>query len=563
MPKKHSNKPSTAKDDFSSDNASDSDTRAETDLLLEKSLSEGPIPEPELPKGINWSAVVLCLLIAFGGYISGWDTGTIGGYETQKDFLKRFGTKKTIDGNDMYYLTKIRAGLITGLYQIGCILGTFFLGDIGDKYGRRAGLIIGSCIFAAGTVIQVGDLHWWYQYMIGRLVSGFGYGVICVLSPMLIAELSPRKLRGALVSAYQLMMSLGLFLGASTIYASQWYHDSREWRLALSMQFCWCLFIIGTMMMVPESPRYLIEHGLVVEAQRAIARTNGISLTHPFVDWELDEIQIAVNKDKREGKAGWLDILSTKNKMLPRVIMGILIMGLQQLTGINFIFYYDTRIFRDANIKNGFESALAFGAVNFFCSILAVFFVAVVGRRKLLLFGSFGMVSCLVVFSAVGVSRFWPDGSGGDAFSKGAGKCILVFVAFFIFCFETTWGPVSYVIVSESFPQRYRSKAMTLAFISNHVWNFCVAFFTPFIFGSIHFSYGFVFMGCMVFAFFYVFFFVPETKGLQLEDVDIMWQEGILPWKSSRWIPPSQRGMGYDQNVFDHDDKPFYRRMFH
>ncbi|MCO0638383.1 MFS transporter, partial [Lutimaribacter sp. EGI FJ00014] len=167
------------------------------------------------------------------------------------------------------------------------------------------------------------------------------------------------------------------------------------------------------------------------------------------------------------------------------------------------------------------------------------------GRRRCLLWGAASMTACMVVFASVGVTRLWPNGKKNGS-SKGAGNCMIVFTCFYLFCFATTWAPIPFVVNSETFPLRVKSKCMAIAQACNWIWGFLISFFTPFITGAINFYYGYVFMGCMVFAYFYVFFFVPETKGLSLEEVNDMYAEGVLPWKSASWVPVSKRGADYN-----------------
>ncbi|CCH58927.1 hypothetical protein TBLA_0B00840 [Henningerozyma blattae CBS 6284] len=514
---------------------------------------------PLVPSGINWGICILCLMVAFGGYISGWDSGTIGGFEAHTDFLARFGSTS---GEGKRYLSKVRTGLLTSMFNVGQAIGSFFLGRLGDIYGRRIGLIVASVIFIIGTVIQIASVKAWYQYMIGRIIAGLGCGLIAILSPMLISEVSPKNMRGAMVSCYQLMITLGIFLGYCTNYGTKKYHNSRQWRIPLGLQFAWCLFMIGAMLFVPESPRFLIEKGRIEEAKRSIAKSNAVSAEDPVTIYELDEIQAAVEKERFVGTASWKDLLDTQHKILQRVVMGIMILALQQLTGCNYFFYYGTTIFKAVGLEDGFETAIVFGVVNFFSTFCALFLVDRFGRRTCLLWGAAGMTCCMVVFASVGVTRLWPHGKKAGIVSKGAGNCMIVFSCFFIFCFATSWAPIAFVIISESFPLRVKAKGMALATVSNQMWNFCIGFFTPFISGSINFAYGYVFMGCLVFAWFYVFFFVPETKGLVLEEVDVMWQEGVLPWKSAEWVPPSQRNADYDADVLANDDQPVWKRIF-
>ncbi|CCH57923.1 hypothetical protein TBLA_0A01240 [Henningerozyma blattae CBS 6284] len=534
------------------------------ELKQDYSEEDSEVPEPAIdipkkPASAYLSVCIMCVMVAFGGYISGWDSGTIGGFESHTDFLARFGSTS---GSGKRYLSKVRTGLLTSMFNIGQAIGCFFLGRLGDMYGRRIAIIVASIIFIVGTVIQIASVKAWYQYMIGRIVAGLGCGIIAISSPMLISEVSPKHLRGAMVSCYQLMITMGIFLGYCANYGTKRYDDSTQWRVPLGLQFAWCLFLVGAMLFVPESPRFLIEKGRYEDAKRSIAKSNKVSPDDPAVIMEADEIQAAIDKERAEGEATWGDLLDTQHKILPRVINGIMLLALQQLTGANYFFYYGTLIFKAVGLEDGYETAIVFGVVNFFSTFVALYLVDRFGRRTCLLWGAAGMTCCMVVFASVGVARLWPKGKNGGVTSQGAGNCMICFSCFFIFCFAVSWAPVPFVIISESFPLKVKAKGMALATVSNQMWNFCIGFFTPFITGAINFYYGYVFLGCLVFAWFYVFFFVPETKGLVLEDVNVMWEEGVLPWKSAAWVPPSERSADYDVAAMANDDTPAWKKMF-
>ncbi|CCH58145.1 hypothetical protein TBLA_0A03450 [Henningerozyma blattae CBS 6284] len=528
---------------------------------MENSLDDTPqaIEIPKQPKSAYITVCLTCIMVAFGGFINGWDIGTIGGFVAQTDFLERFGSRHS-DGTA--YLSKVRTGLLVSIFNVGCAIGSVTLGRLGDIYGRRLGLIMATAIFVVGVVIEIASIDKWYQYFIGRIIAGIGMGVIAVLSPMLISEVSPKDMRGAMVSCYQLMITMGIFLGDCCNYGTKTYSDSTQWRVGLGLQFAWCLCMVGGMMFVPESPRYLVEKGKLEEAKRSVATSNKLTVDDPAVISEVEEIQIAVEKERAEGEAGWGELFQTHNKVFQRVIMGVAVLGLQQLTGANYFFYYGTTVFKSVGLEDGFQAAIVFGVVNFVSTFVALSVVDKFGRRTCLLFGAAGMICCMCVFASVGVTRLWPDGKDAGVSSKGAGNCMIVFSCFFIFCFATSWAPIPFVIISESFPLRVKAKGMALGTVSNQMWNFCIGFFTPFITGAIDFYYGYVFLGCLVFCWFYVFFFVPETKGLQLEDVNVMWEEGVLPWKSASWVPPSQRSADYDVDAMANDDQPVFKKMF-
>ena len=535
--------------------------KAERDEI--KAYGEGEEHEPvvEIPKRPASAYVtvsIMCIMIAFGGFVFGWDTGTISGFINQTDFIRRFGMKHK-DGTN--YLSKVRTGLIVSIFNIGCAIGGIILSKLGDMYGRKVGLIVVVVIYIIGIIIQIASINKWYQYFIGRIISGLGVGGIAVLSPMLISEVSPKHLRGTLVSCYQLMITAGIFLGYCTNYGTKTYSNSVQWRVPLGLGFAWALFMIGGMTFVPESPRYLAEVGKIEEAKRSIAVSNKVAVDDPSVLAEIEAVLAGVEAEKLAGNASWGELFSSKTKVLQRLIMGAMIQSLQQLTGDNYFFYYGTTIFKAVGLSDSFETSIVLGIVNFASTFVGIYVVERYGRRTCLLWGAASMTACMVVYASVGVTRLWPNGQDQPS-SKGAGNCMIVFACFYIFCFATTWAPIAYVVISETFPLRVKSKAMSIATAANWLWGFLIGFFTPFITGAINFYYGYVFMGCLVFMFFYVLLVVPETKGLTLEEVNTMWEEGVLPWKSASWVPPSRRGANYDAEEMAHDDKPLYKRMF-
>ncbi|CCE92473.1 sugar porter family MFS transporter TDEL_0E02300 [Torulaspora delbrueckii] len=536
--------------------------KAERDDAKDLNSMAAPEPAIDIPKRPASSYVgvsILCLMIAFGGFVFGWDTGTISGFVNLSDFLKRFGQRNSANT----YLSKVRMGLIVSIFNIGCAIGGLVLSKIGDVYGRRIGLVAVTVIYVVGILIQICSFDKWYQYFIGRIISGLGVGGIAVLSPMLISEVSPKQIRGTLVSCYQLMITLGIFLGYCTNYGTKTYDDSTQWRVGLGLCFAWAIFMIAAMFFVPESPRYLVEVGNFEEAKRSLSRSNKVSVDDPALLAELDAISAGVEAERLAGNASIGELFSTKTKVFQRLIMGVMLQSLQQLTGDNYFFYYGTTIFKSVGLKDSFQTSIIIGVVNFFSTFVGIYCIERFGRRTCLLWGAASMVCCFVVFASVGVTKLWPEGpSHQDISSKGAGNCMIVFTMFFIFCFATTWAGGCYVIVSESFPLRVKSKGMAIATGANWLWGFLISFFTPFITGAINFYYGYVFMGCLVFSFFYVFFFVPETKGLTLEEVNTMWLEGVLPWKSASWVPPDRRGADYNAEEMAHDDKPMYKRLF-
>ncbi|CAI6725194.1 ATV_collapsed_G0025480.mRNA.1.CDS.1 [Saccharomyces cerevisiae] len=435
---------------------------------LNLDANEPPIDLPQKPLSAYTTVAILCLMIAFGGFIFGWDTGTISGFVNLSDFIRRFGQK---NDKGTYYLSKVRMGLIVSIFNIGCAIGGIVLSKVGDIYGRRIGLITVTAIYVVGILIQITSINKWYQYFIGRIISGLGVGGIAVLSPMLISEVAPKHIRGTLVQLYQLMCTMGIFLGYCTNYGTKNYHNATQWRVSLGLCFAWATFMVTGMMFVPESPRYLIEVGKDEEAKRSLSKSNKVSVDDPALLVEYDTIKAGIELEKLAGNASWSELLSTKTKVFQRVLMGVMLQSLQQLTGDNYFFYYGTTIFKSVGLKDSFQTSIIIGVVNFFSSFIAVYTIERFGRRTCLLWGVASMLCCFAVFASVGVTKLWPQGSSHqDITSQGAGNCMILFTMFFIFSFATTWAGGCYVIVSETFPLRVKSRGMAIATAANWMW---------------------------------------------------------------------------------------------
>ena len=483
--------------------------------------------------------IIMCFLIAFGGFVFGFDTGTISGFINMSDFLERFGGTKA-DGT--LYFSNVRTGLMIGLFNAGCAIGALFLSKVGDMYGRRVGIMTAMIVYIVGIIVQIASQHAWYQVMIGRIITGLAVGMLSVLCPLFISEVSPKHLRGTLVCCFQLMITLGIFLGYCTTYGTKSYSDSRQWRIPLGLCFAWALCLVAGMVRMPESPRYLVGKDRIEDAKMSLAKTNKVSPEDPALYRELQLIQAGVERERLAGKASWGALITGKPRILERVIVGGMLQSLQQLTGDNYFFYYSTTIFKSVGLNDSFETSIILGVINFASTFVGIYAIERMGRRLCLLTGSVAMSICFLIYSLVGTQHLYIDKPGG-ASRKPDGDAMIFMTSLYVFFFASTWAGGVYSIISELYPLKVRSKAMGLANASNWTWGFLISFFTSFITDAIHFYYGFVFMGCLVFSIFFVYFMVYETKGLTLEEIDELYSTKVLPWKSAGWVPPSEEEM--------------------
>ncbi|KAF9734901.1 hypothetical protein PMIN01_07804 [Paraphaeosphaeria minitans] len=485
------------------------------------------------------------ILVSMGGFVFGYDTGQISGFLAMPDFLQRFGQRHTNGDTPEYYFSNVRSGLIVGLLSIGTLFGALVGAPIADWIGRKLSIIFWCLVFSVGIIVQVSATDKWYQIMLGRFVAGFGVGALSLLVPMYQAETAPPHVRGALISTYQLMITFGIFLAAVFNYAAERHQSGKaaSWQITLGLSFVFPAILVGGILFFSETPRFLFRQGKEEEAKQAMCRVYGVGENHYAIHMELEEIRMKLAEETNKGSAiqEWFKMWKAP-KMAYRLAIGMGLQMFQQLTGANYFFYYGTVIFRGTGINNSFVTQMILNGINFGVTFYGLYIVEHYGRRKSLIAGSMWMFICFMIFASVGhfaLDRDTPENT------PHASIAMIVFACLFIFGFATTWGPMIWTICGELYPSRYRAKAMALSTASNWLWNFLLAFFTPFITGAIDFRYGYVFAGCNVLAGLatlltatVIYFFVIEGKGRTLEEIDTMYLLGVKPWESAKWVVP-------------------------
>ncbi|GAM87228.1 hypothetical protein ANO11243_052500 [Dothideomycetidae sp. 11243] len=471
------------------------------------------------------------VIVSFGGMIFGYDTGQISGFLETKDFLQRFGDRGT--PNDRSF-SNVRSGTIVGLLSIGTLIGALIAAPIADKFGRRISIVWWNIVFIIGVIVQITTNLHWYQIVVGRWVAGLGVGALSVLTPMYQSETAPRQIRGALISCYQLFITLGIFLADCINFGTEKRKGPSSWRITMGIGFIFPTIMAIGICFLRESPRWEYRHNKIDSARTTIALSYGVSENHWEVQREIRDIKAKLDAENVGGPHPWHEVF-TGPRMAYRTLLGVTLQSLQQLTGANFLFYYGTTIFTATGIKNSYVTAMILGGINFGTTFLALYVVENFGRRKCLVSGGIWMSVCFFVFASVG--HFALDRSNPQNTPQ-AGTAMIVFASLFIFAFAATWGPIIWCITGEIYPTRYRAKAMALTSASNWIWNFLISFFTPFITAKIDFRYGYIFACCCFAGAVVVYFFVCESQGRSLEEIDTMYVLHVKPWQSSKWTPP-------------------------
>lgn len=474
--------------------------------------------------------IVVGVFAAFAGILYGYDTGTISGILAM-DYVTASFPK---DGSGKF--TSGESSLIVSILSLGTFIGSLAGSYFADKVGRRTTIIFSTLVvFNVGVVLQTASAGI-NLLCAGRVIGGLGVGLISSCVPLYQAECTPKWIRGALIAAYQLAITLGLLIASCVNQATHTRNDSGSYRIPIAIQFLWALILGTGLIFLPESPRYFIKKGNKERALKSLGTLLGLPETDPIVVDEYNEIRAMHEMEVSLGSATWLDVFSSRNSQLKKVLTGCGLQALQQLTGINFIFYFGTSFFKSSGIKNSFTISLATNIVNLGMSFPGVLLIEILGRRNLLLIGSAGMCFCDFIVAIVGVASK----------SKAANQVLVAFACIFIAFFAATWGPICWVITGEIYPLTVRAKSIALATSSNWLFNFAIAFATPYLVdsGPGNLNLGskvfFIWGACNGLGVVFSYFMIYETKGLSLEEIEEMYAAVPLAWKSYSFVPAAK-----------------------
>lgn len=384
---------------------------------------------------------------------------------------------------DNFHLSARDQSLTTSILSAGTFFGAIVAGDLADFIGRRMTIITGCVVFSVGCILETASTGLAVM-VVGRLIAGFGVGFISAIIILYMSEIAPKKVRGALVAGYQFCITIGILLANCVVYATQDRDDTASYRIPIGIQFLWAIILATGLFFLPESPRYFVKKGKLDQAALALSNVRGQPLDSEYIQDELAEI-IANHEYETQiipqtsYIGGWANCFKGSvfrgNSNSRRTMVGILMQMMQQLTGINFIFYFGTVFFQSlGTIGNPFLISLITTLVNVCSTPLSFYMVEAFGRRRILIWGALGMIIAQFIVGIIGVTA----GQNHDDKSQNNQAAISAMIAFIcinIFFFATTWGPAAWIIVGEIFPIPIRSRGVGLSTASNWFWN-CVSF---------------------------------------------------------------------------------------
>ncbi|KNZ48329.1 hypothetical protein VP01_574g9 [Puccinia sorghi] len=475
-------------------------------------------------------AIIIAGFAAFGGFLY------IAGVKAMPFWLRSAGQ---LGSDGKYHITTSQDSLVTSILSVGTFVGALLAYPIGDRFGRRVGIMIACAIFSIGVALQTASTTI-PIFVVGRVFAGLGVGVASCLVPMYQSECAPKWIRGGVVACYQWAITIGLLVASVTVNATKDFDSANSYRIPIGIQFVWAAILCIGLAILPESPRYLLLKGNEDEAWKSLSKLYSAPYDDPDVQAEFSEITASLEKERSFGKTSLLDCFKTdKRKNLQRTLTGLGVQGWQQA-------YYGTTFFSNAGIKEPFLVTVATNVVNVIATIPGIWAVDKVGRRTMLICGAAMMFACEVSNSS---QLFYPDSqqqavcpnsSCGNQFIDAcyyklivacvgtftaadnvvSQKVLVAFSCIFIGIFAATWGPIPWVVTSEIYPLATRGKQMAMSTASNWGINFLIGFITPYLVDT---GAGQAGLGVKVF-----WLWIPETKGLSLEQVDLLYTNSTV-----------------------------------
>ncbi len=460
----------------------------------------------------NMSFVILISLIAtIGGFLFGYDSGVING---------------TVDGlQKAFNSDSMGTGFSVSSMLLGCAVGAFFAGQWADKYGRWWVLMISSIlsiISAWGSGIATGSV----EFIIYRVIGGLAVGAASIICPAYISEVAPAKYRGKLSSIQQIAIISGLFFsflsnyqlaetagGSTAIF--WWGYETWRWMFWMELIPAGVFFL--ALFLIPESPRFLVANGKNDKARIVLAKLYG----ETGADAKVSEISGTLAHDHKPSFADLLD--KTTRKIRPIVWVGFGLAVLQQFVGINVVFYYGSVLWQAAGFSESdalFTNVIS-GAVSIGACFITFFLVDKIGRKPLLWFGSVGMTITLALV-AYAFANAPVDEAGKLQLSSSDGLLALIAANVYVVFFNMSWGPVVWIMLGEMFPNQMRGSALAIAGLAQWGANFLITWTFPMLLASaigLAGAYS-IYTFFSLFSVFFVMWYIKETKGKELEQME-------------------------------------------
>ncbi|OGM50635.1 putative sugar transporter [Aspergillus bombycis] len=491
----------------------------------------------------NLRLLYLLVSVAWGGWFYGFDTGNIGGILTLPSFENAFGLTNIPDAE-----IDNRKGTIAAMLAAGGSAGALCAAPTSDFLGRKWSVFLWGLVFVIGAAMQmVAD----YDVLLaGRFIGGMGVGASSMLTPQFLAENSPKSVRGSMTATYNLMILAGIMLAFWINYGvSLWSfpgveHDNMQWRTSMGIQLIPGALMCLMIPFVPETPRYLINHGRSEEGIKNLCRLRKLPIDHPYVQTEYQEIEAQVRYEQEcyQGHSYWVvlqDIFLIKSNFR-RFFLAVMLFLFHKFTGTDSLNYYAPEIFELIGVKGSSNTLLTTGVYGVVKFVVTIFYVTYlvdrVGRRLPLLVGA-SLQATAMLYLALYL-RF--AGTNTDTVGGTPAGGIVGIVWIYIYAFGWSFGHsvACYVVAAEIFPTRIRSVCMSICFFVNWIVDYGITRATPNMITEMGWGVFLLYALLTYAGVVFIFFCLPELKGRSLESIDDLFQRPL--WSMWRHAYPTE-----------------------
>lgn len=443
------------------------------------------ITVPVIRHGFLWK---VSLIAGLGGILYGYDMGII--------------AAALIYVRSAFALSTQMEEVVVSVVLIGSLVGAVAGGAASDRFGRRAILLWGGAIFTVGSLLAPLSPNVW-TLIFARVLLGLAIGFTSVTAPVYVSEMSPPQMRGRLIALYQFALTLGIALADLAGYALA---GSHAWRSMFGLGAAPAVLFLALVLMVPESPRWLMAHGRTQDALSVLGSLSDTAGAETLMQEMQRSLSVAVERR-------WSALFTPAVRRSLLIAVGFTV--LQQVTGVNTIIYYGPRIFSLAGVssdKAAIWATFLVASVNVLATVIALVLVDRLGRKPLLYIGVGGMTVSLLVLSFA----FHSKAMAGPTLGMVAMSCLMVYIA----CFACSMGPIAWILVAEVFPLRLRGRGAAAATLGSGASNFLVSLtFLSLIQAAGNSATFAIYAGFCVLTLVFVRFVIPETKGIELESI--------------------------------------------
>ncbi|KAL1984801.1 hypothetical protein VTN96DRAFT_8645 [Rasamsonia emersonii] len=467
-----------------------------------------------MPLPPKWYQFLIGTFASLGSFLFGYDLGVIAEVIACQSFSAKFAANDT------------QSGLVVSMFTTGAFFGAALAGPAGDYLGRRRTISLGCLIFCLGGGLQTGAQTLAYLYS-GRFFAGFAAGILTMIIPPYQAELCHPSIRGRVTALQQFMLGVGSLCAAWISYGTYIGFDptnSAQWRVSLGIQIIPAVFLGLLILLFPESPRWLIDHGREAEGLRVLAKlhTHGDE-NDPWVRAEFNQIQESITYEHEHEAKSYTELF-TSWPAFRRLFLCCALQASVQLTGVSAIQYYSVEIFNQIGIKG--DDTLRYQAINTVIALVGEFCCMMLidrfGRRWPLIIGNLGNMVTFII-ACILLALFPPEAN-----NTGAHWGFIIMTWLYNFSFSATCGPLSWIIPAEVFDTRTRAKGVSIATMTSFAFNTMIGQVTPIAMTNVRYRYYFLFIICNFTNALFFWLFLPETSKLPLEEMNYLFSNA--PW---------------------------------